>query len=131
LLRIYVLFRLCYYIENDLPRELTKIIIGGKRDHLSKSVAIGLTICFTGYIQWVEHMDCMFRQDEFECYDKSASNPYVNFFDSFFIMMTTVAVIGYLSPVRSEPGKVSMIVIMVIIVVVIPSQSSKLVELIR
>lgn len=30
LLRIYVLFRLCYYIENDLPRELTKIIIGGK-----------------------------------------------------------------------------------------------------
>jgi len=33
LLRINVLFRLCYYIENDLPRELSKIIIGGKRDY--------------------------------------------------------------------------------------------------
>lgn len=76
-------------------------------------------------------MDCMFMQDDFECSDKTALNAYVNFFDSFFIMMTTVAVIGYLSPVRSEAGKVSMIVIMVIIVVVIPSQSSKLVELIR
>jgi len=102
-------------------REITK----------SSSVAIGLTICFTGYIQWLENMECMFKQDDFECYDKSAVKPYVNFFDSFFIMMTTVAVIGYLSPVKSEGGKVSMIVIMVIIVVVIPSQSSKLVELIR
>lgn len=46
-------------------------------------------------------------------------------------MMTTIAVIGYLSPVKSENGKVSMIIIMVIIVIVIPSQSSKLVSLIR
>ena len=56
---------------------------------------------------------------------------YVNFFDSFFIMMTTIAVIGYLSPVSTEAGKVSMIVIMAIVVVVIPNQSSKLVSLIR
>lgn len=55
---------------------------------------------------------------------------YVNFFDSFFTMMTTIAVIGYLSPVQSEAGKVSMIVLMAIIVSVIPNQSSKLVSLI-
>lgn len=55
---------------------------------------------------------------------------YVNFFDSFFIMMTTIAVIGYISPVKSEAGKVSMIVVMAIVVVVIPNQSSKLVGLI-
>ena len=46
---------------------------------------------------------------------------YVNFFDAFFIMMTTIAVIGYLSPVTSEAGKVSMIVLMAIVVVVIPN----------
>lgn len=102
-------------------REITKF----------SSVAVGLTICFTGYCQWLEHMDCMFNQDDFECSDSSATNAYVDFFNSFFIMMTTVAVIGYLSPVKSEAGKVSMIVIMVIIVVIIPAQSSKLVELIR
>jgi hypothetical protein len=45
----------------------------------------------------------------------------VNFFDAFFIMMTTIAVIGYISPVTSEAGKVSMIVIMAIVVVVIPN----------
>lgn len=46
-------------------------------------------------------------------------------------MMTTIAVIGYLSPVTSEAGKVSMILLMVIVVIVIPNQSSKLVSLIR
>jgi hypothetical protein len=46
-------------------------------------------------------------------------------------MMTTIAVIGYLSPVKSEAGKVSMIALMAIIIVVIPNQSSKLVSLIR
>jgi hypothetical protein len=62
--------------------------------------------------------------------DPIEKKAYVNFFDSFFIMMTTIAVIGYLSPVKSEAGKVSMIVVMAIVVVVIPNQSSKLVSLI-
>lgn len=30
LLRIYVLMRVCQYIENDLSRELVKIMVGGK-----------------------------------------------------------------------------------------------------
>lgn len=89
-------------------------------------------LCFTGYIQWLEHMDCMFRQAEDDCImeDINDQTAFVNFFDSFFIMMTTIAIIGYISPVRTEAGKVSMIVIMAIVVAVIPNQSSKLVGLI-
>ena len=90
---------------------------------------MALIVCFTGYIHWLEHMKCMFTQEQCLADDPVAG--YVNFFDAFFIMMTTIAVIGYLSPVTSEAGKVSMIVVMAIVVVVIPNQSSKLVSLIR
>jgi hypothetical protein len=124
LLRMQVLLRVTQYIENDLTRELINIIVG----------ASALVLCFTGYIHWLEHMGCMFRQHEINCISppKEATDQYayVNFFDSFFIMMTTIAVIGYISPVKSEAGKVSMIVVMAIVVVVIPNQSSKLVGLI-
>ena len=67
----------------------------------------------------------MFEIPQDSCYG------FVNFFDEFFLMMTTIAVIGYTSPVVSEAGKVSMIILMIIVVVVIPNQSSKLVSLIR
>jgi len=73
----------------------------------------------------------MFDQEAPRCNQGDPNTDYVNFFDAFFIMMTTIAVIGYLSPVTSEAGKVSMIVLMVIVVIVIPNQSSKLVSLIR
>jgi hypothetical protein len=80
---------------------------------------MALIVCFTGYIHWLEHMKCMFTQEQCLADDPVAG--YVNFFDAFFIMMTTIAVIGYISPVTSEAGKVSMIVLMVIVVVVIPN----------
>jgi len=84
-----------------------------------KIIAIALIVCFTGYIHWLEHMKCMFIQEI--CLADNPVAGYVNFFDAFFIMMTTIAVIGYLSPVTSEAGKVSMIVLMAIVVVVIPN----------
>ena len=44
--------------------------------------------------------------------------------------MTTISVVGYYSPVTSFSGKISIIVLMAIVVIVVPSQSSKLVQLI-
>lgn len=130
LMRLQILFRITSYVENELTRELIKIITGCKCSLPFIYLALALIICFTGYIQWLENMKCMFIQDQCIDPDASSEQHFVNFFDSFFIMMTTVSVIGYVSPVISEAGKVSMIVIMIIIVAVIPNQSSKLVSLI-
>ena len=64
LLRIQVLHRVTKYIENELSRELVKILVGGKtqKSYMTYpfSIASALIICFTGYIHWLEHMKCMF-----------------------------------------------------------------------
>lgn len=66
LLRILVLLRITQYIENELSRELVKILIGGKLLPIfynPYNLAMALIVCFTGYIHWLEHMKCMFIQE--------------------------------------------------------------------
>jgi len=111
LLRILTLFRALKYIENDINRELCKIIIG----------ALALVIGFTGYIQLLEYRYALTTGD---------FTKYQTFFDVFFFIMTTISIVGYYSPVESFEGKISIIVLMSIVVIVIPNQSSKMVQLI-
>lgn len=55
---------------------------------------------------------------------------YIDFFECFFFVMTTISIIGYMSPAKSEAGKISLIFLMGIVIVVVPNQSSKMVSLI-
>ena len=55
---------------------------------------------------------------------------YMDFFQCFFYVMTTISIIGYYSPAKSQPGKISLIFLMAIVVIVVPNQSSKMVSLI-
>lgn len=108
LLRVLTLIRALKYIENDINRELCRIIIG----------ALALVIGFSGYIQLIENREDLTSGD--------LSN-YQSFFDTFFFIMTTISIVGYYSPVTSFEGKISIIVLMAIVVIVIPNQSSKIV----
>ncbi|CDW84459.1 cation channel family protein [Stylonychia lemnae] len=111
LLRISTLFRALKYIENDINRELSRIIIG----------ALTLVIGFSGYIQLIENRDDLISGD---------LTHYQSFFDTLFFIMTTISIVGYYSPVQSFEGKISIILLMAIVVIVIPSQSSKMIQLI-
>lgn len=51
-----------------------------------------------------------------ECPEK-----YANFFNMFFVIMTTISIIGYTQPSDSQPGRISFIFLMFIIVIVVPN----------
>lgn len=102
MLRIMTLFRALKYIENDINRELMRILIG----------ALGLVLGFSGYIQLIENREELMSRD---------FTTYQSFFDTFFFIMTTISIVGYYSPVTSFEGKISIIVLMAIVVIVVPS----------
>lgn len=51
----------------------------------------------------------------------SDNDNYQEFFESFFYVMTTISIIGYYSPAKSEPGKISLIFLMAIVMIVVPN----------
>lgn len=100
-LRLVTLFRTLKYFEDDIARELARIMIG----------ALLLTFGFSAYIQLIENREQLLTGD---------LQTYQSFFDTYFFMLTTISIVGYYSPVTSFEGKISIIVLMAIVVVVIP-----------
>lgn len=48
----------------------------------------------------------------------------------FFLVTTSISIIGYMSPVKSEEGRISLIFLMGIVILLVPNQASKMVSLI-
>jgi len=117
LLRLMTINRVIKYIENDINKELSNIIL----------TVLALVVVMAGFVQFVENQANPFN-DEVLCLEDGIC--YNKYHDTFFFIMITISVIGYNSNVVSDEGRVAIILFIAIVMIFIPNKSSKLVSLI-
>jgi hypothetical protein len=114
--RMFLFDRFTRNIESELTREVVSIVI--------KIFIINWIMA--AFIQFIEN---------YEIYSNATTEAQLltqkNFIFNYYFIMTTVSTVGYGSSVKSAAGRISLTVFIAIVVYLIPSECSRLVELIN